>query len=442
MIQYDDKHFLIDLESNYTITINNELGNLVNFQETKEIPFQRWYPYREGYSYRIVDYFIERFGIKNKILDPFVGSGSSILAGRLHGLEVTGIDVNPLATFIAKVENRQYNENDLDSIYHYLDKLSEVQPDEKIRQSNFNLEDRYFNSEILQSLLQLKDYIKDIPNNKIQDLFYLAWLSILETLSYVKKEGNGLKYKTRKRYKNKYTEIPKEEWDKLHYPDDKYEFVRNSLFEKIDVFIKDISLHILEAPTADIIQGDCIEITESIDELFQLTIFSPPYVNFFDYFEIHKIELWMGDFVSSRKEFKDLKSLGLRSNGNVSSDTAIEYENPTVQYITDIISTKKLWSNKIPTVIEAYFDDMRKLLENLYNKTEEKGYVCIIVGNSAYAGTLVPTDLLLAEISESLGFTVEEIIVTRYLTTSSQQKKQLEEVEDFLRESIVVLRKE
>ena len=116
--------------------------------------------------------------------------------------------------------------------------------------------------------------------------------------------------------------------------------------------------------------------------------------------------------------------------------------NASVSHLTAIIETKKLWSKKIPTVIAGYFDDMELLLENLFLKTKNGGRVAIVVGNSAYAGIVIPSDLLIAEIGKKVGFEVEKIIVTRHLTTSSQQRKYLLDVMEFMRESIIILRKE
>lgn len=63
----------------------------------------------------------------------------------------------------------------------------------------------------------------------------------------------------------------------------------------------------------------------------------------------------------------------------------------------------------------------------------------IVVGNSAYTGVIIPVDVLIADIAKEIGFKVKRIFVTRHLTTSSQQKKDLEFLKKYLRESIVLL---
>ena len=37
------------------------------------------------------------------------------------------------------------------------------------------------------------------------------------------------------------------------------------------------------------------------------SLFSPPYVNCFDYFEVYKIELWFGDFINNYDQLRLLR---------------------------------------------------------------------------------------------------------------------------------------
>ncbi|EMW6090726.1 hypothetical protein AAFD67_002362 [Enterococcus faecalis] len=439
---YEDKNFLDSLEKRYEVIQDDSYSNLVHFQTTYDIPFQRWYSYREGYSYKLVEKIIKKYDIKGILLDPFMGSGSSILAGRLNHLKTYGIDVNPISLFISKVENRNYFTDDIQSIQVELSEFRQLERDTITRQTTFELASKYFNKDILQTLLQIKEHINSIDNSRIRDIFFLSWLSNIESVSNVKKEGNGLKYKNRRRMKSGYINIPIEEWEKNHFPKDKFTYVIDKIVSNIENIIEDIQNNTITTPEPTMLLGSSMEKVLEIPEEIELTIFSPPYVNFFDYFEIHKTELWLGDFIKNQDELKQLKRTGLRSNASASVSKSLENNNKSVSHLTAILETKKLWSNKIPTVISGYFDDMETLLHNLYTKTLIGGRVVIVVGNSAYAGVVVPSDLLIAEIGEKIGFKVEEIIVTRHLTTSSQQRKHLKDVMDFMRESIVILRKE
>jgi hypothetical protein len=131
----------------------------------------------------------------------------------------------------------------------------------------------------------------------------------------------------------------------------------------------------------------------------------------------------------------------LRSNTNAIANKPIDYYNPALEKIIKLFDPEKLWNAKIPSVVRGYFDDMHKLLQQLHSRTVKGGYVGIVVGNSAYAGIIVPTDVLISDIARQLGFEVEKIFITRHLTTSSQQKLQLKSLSHYLRESIILLRK-
>jgi DNA modification methylase len=84
---------------------------------------------------------------------------------------------------------------------------------------------------------------------------------------------------------------------------------------------------------------------------------------------------------------------------------------------------------------------MFTLLEDCYRVLEDEGFCSIIVSNSAYGGVIVPTDLILAEYAEKLGFEVEKIEIDRYIITSSQQYEATKENKQFLRESLICLKK-
>jgi hypothetical protein len=190
-----------------------------------------------------------------------------------------------------------------------------------------------------------------------------------------------------------------------------------------------------------VFNNNCLEFPEYIKDDFQLTFYSPPYCNCFDYFEIHKVELWLGGFVNNKKEFKELRNNGFRSNTNSLNGKEIKYNNESVESLIGLFDFEKLWSKRIPNVVRGYFDDTHTLLKSLFNQTVKNGYVGIVVGNSAYTGVIIPTDIIIADIAKSIGFEVKDIFITRHLTTSSQQKIALNPLKEFLRESIILLKK-
>ncbi len=136
-----------------------------------------------------------------------------------------------------------------------------------------------------------------------------------------------------------------------------------------------------------------------------------------------------------------MRNTGFRSNTNSLNHKLIIYKNEYLERLICLFDPTRLWNNKIPNVVRGYFDDMYTLLSKLYRQTVKKGFVGIVVGNSAYSGVIIPTDILIAEIAKEAGFKIKSVFVTRHLTTSSQQKQKLDYLKNYLRESIVVLEK-
>ncbi|MDI6734940.1 MAG: hypothetical protein QME42_01890 [bacterium] len=390
----------------------------------------------------MVNSFINELTITGNIFDPFAGSGTTLLASRTNGIGSFGIDVNPISVMVAKVENERYNIEDLKIFEKEIENIKNLVKSLKEYQTPFELADKVFNQEILQSLLQFKHHIKKIENQKVRNLHLVAWLSIIENVSNIKKEGNGIKYKNRKRTPMGYINIDKETWERQNFPIDKFGFVRNNLLRKLIVILTDLKFNYGECEKEPkIFNGSCLEFDRFFTDEIELTFFSPPYCNCFDYFEIHKVDLWLGDFVTDKKGFRKLRNTGFRSNTNSLNHKLIIYKNGYLERLISLFNPTKLWNNKIPNVVRGYFDDMYKLLSKIFQQTVKKGFVCIVVGNSAYSGVIIPTDVLIAEIAKEIGFSVKSIFVTRHLTTSSQQKQELEYLKDYLRESIVVLEK-
>lgn len=432
-----------ELERDLILSDARSLGNRVHFQNSPNTPVQRWFPYREGYSVDLVNKFIDELKIQGSVFDPFSGSGTTLLSSRLKSIPSIGIDVNPISVMVARAENEQYGDKDVVEFTAYYNELLRLERDSKKYSTNFDLANKVFNEEILQSLLQIREFIKRISNEKVGRLFFITWLAIIEGVSNVKKEGNGIKYKNRKRTPSGYINIDKEEWEKSVFPDDKFEFVKKKLTTKLIEIKDDIVFNF--GPSSEkpqIYHGDCLEFDQLFNEEIELTFFSPPYCNCFDYFEIHKVELWLGEFVTTKEEMKELRNGGFRSNTNSIKDKEIVYRNNSLEMLINLFDNDKLWSKRIPDVVRGYFDDMHTLLNKLFIRTNTGGYVSIVVGNSAYTGVIIPTDILIANIAREVGFIVENIFVTRHLTTSSQQKQKLEHLKDYLRESVILLRKE
>lgn len=425
---YSDKYEEIENRFNvvYPESLNATYTSLLNYSDDLNKPFQRWYRYKEGFSVELVQQLIKEYS-KHKngvILDPFSGSGSTLLAANHMGYSAVGFEVNPFSCFLSKCKLDQYKKEDIEQFKEaYENILTEaVNIDCKYKLPKLSISEKVFEDEIEKYFMTIGEQIDNYPQEKVKNLLKLGWLACLEPLCNYRKAGNGLKVK-------------------------KYVKPRNVTIEAARVMLleeyQNIYIDLLKrngVGDTTIYNESCLNMKQHIKgKSIEGIVFSPPYANCFDYTEIYKLELWFGKFVSEYSDLKKLRVNSLHShlNGDLSYDA--ELKSDILAELLAELQKKELWDKKIPKMLQLYYDDMFKVLEECYQVLDNKGFCCIVVGNSAYGGIVFPADLILAEYAEKMGFTVDKIEVDRYIITSSQQYEITKETGKYLRESVVCL---
>lgn len=424
--------FYQELEDSYNVIHPNydsaTYTSELNFSLEKDTSTQRWYRYKEGFSANLVKKLITKYNSWDDgyIIDPFLGSGTTILASNELGFNGIGCEVNPFSAFLAQCKLESYSNQEINEFDDALIELmSNLDSPCEYQLPLLSFADKVFNDDIEKVYFNIKQHIDTLGcNTKIKNLFKLALLSMIDEFAKYKKAGNGLKFKVENKIKNQTRE----------------RFLK-AFAEKCAIIKEDISKSTTHLNNI-IINKSCLETEDLLeDNSINGAIFSPPYANCFDYTEIYKLELWFGDFVKTYDDVKKLKKGSLCSH--LSSDLKPNFskESTTLKQVIDELKTKKTWDKKIPIMVDSYFQDMFKLIRILQKKIKSGGFCCIVVGNSAYSGVVVPTDLILAEYASNNGFSVEEIIVDRYIITSSQQYEMTKDKKKFIRESVVCLKK-
>ena len=416
------KEMLELLDSRYKIIEEARYSELVNFKTNTNIPKHRWFDYKQGYSAKFVESILnnETHSKDHYVLDPFAGVATTNVVAQSFGYKSIGFDTNPVATFAANVKTAHFTENEKKDIEGFIENFN---PKRTTDVPSSPLLERSFSKRMFDQLMSIKGFFESIGNRKIQSLLKLAYISIIEDCSNRVKDGNGIKIvRNKQEILNAYS----------YY------------IHKCRLMLKDIQ-ELNPATEATIMLGSMLR-----DEDFDLikdkevgiVIFSPPYANCFDYCEVYKLELWMGDFVSSYKDFRKYRAMALRSHVNSKFNHTIKNPNESVNLVSDLISCFNIWNRNIPDMIRGYFDDMNELFKRLYEVMIPNSKCFIVVANSGYKGIIVPTDLLLAEIANMVGLKPREIIYARRIRASSQQMHDLhEKYKRLMRESIIVLEK-
>jgi len=415
--KYKKKYIILinKLRKKYKINYNPGYSNLVNFKESKKLSVLNWFNYKQGYSSLLVDKILKENSAKkiNKILDPFCGVGTTNFVANKYKIKNCGLDINPVALLAAEVKNYSFNINEINIINNlinnFIPKKTKFTPRSKVLESSFD-------KRTFQNLLGIKGFWENISNKPVKKFFQLAYISIIETCSNKIKDGNGIKYAPNKKpIKNIY----------------------NFFIDKTKTMLKEIKLN---KKKSTFIEGSLLN--KKIPKDFDLVIFSPPYANCFDYFEVYKLEMWMGGFVENYSDFDKYRSRALRSHVNSKFDHTIKNYNKTVDTIAFLISSYNIWNKNIPDMVRGYFDDMNEIFRKLFYLMKKNSSCFVVVANSGYKGVLVPTDLLFCQISEKIGFKVKKITVARKMRASSQQLLDLKiNYQNMMRETILELKK-
>ena len=88
-----------------------EWRELATFVPNKTLPVYNWFYYKEGFAKQLVEKLIEMFKLKEEqtVLDPFCGSGTTLLVCKQHGINSIGLDVLPTAIFASSVKAKKYD---------------------------------------------------------------------------------------------------------------------------------------------------------------------------------------------------------------------------------------------------------------------------------------------------------------------------------------------
>jgi len=433
---------LNDLDACFNLGEDASYADMVHAQPNSGEPFQRWFRYREGFSPELITRAIAGLKIPcERVLDPFCGAGSTLVAAQHAQVASVGFDVNPIVALVARTKTHNYSSDDISRINASITELERISESmTSASRPALSILEKVFREDVLQALLTARHVIDILEDGRAKDFLLTGWLSILEGVSNTFKEGNGIKYRNRRRTPTGYITVP---WAEVPgFGVEGWQLVKERLTAQYRTMLTDVVAD-SRLPTPTVEEESSVTGVHKLSrESISLCIFSPPYCNNFNYMKIFKIELWMSGLVSSYADIRKINQRALRSHVEMKIDVPNDSGLPRqLQTLVDMIDRKQLWNSKIPETIFAYFIDMRELLRGVFESLEPGGECHVIVGNSAYAGVIIPTDVLLAQIAENLGFTVERLIVARHLTTSSQQRRSLNDLLGFLRETVVVLKK-
>ncbi|MDA8187438.1 MAG: hypothetical protein M0T85_04785 [Dehalococcoidales bacterium] len=424
------------LEARYQPLMREDLrlGKLVTYVSNKSEPVFGWFRYKEGFSRYLVDQILQKewqLPQEHLVFDPFAGCGTTLLACQYMGYPALGIDIMPIAIFIAKVKLAHFA-YDIPALEKATEQLlsREYTPTGK-SWPKVQIVDLAFSREVQDKLLFYRDRIQEFDDHLVRDFLMLALLASVEEASATSKDGQFLRIVDR--------------------PPKALEFVLAANLNRMlgDLRSERLGTTQLEEKAKAIISlGDARRLPGELSVhqgRVSGVVTSPPYLNRYDYSRTYALELCLmygEDGNPCVRDFDDLKSLRhslLRSHIESKPAPTNLVQVPAIREVLNALRLKRLNNARIPIMIEGYFEDMNLVLEGLSRMLMPGGRVALVVANARFEGEMVPTDLILSEIAASHGLETTEIRITRYKGNSSQQMGRYGRVP--VRESIVFWQK-
>ena len=386
------------------------------FQQCKVEPLHNWYPYLEGFGPDFVQsVFANYLPSAKRIIDPFVGSGTTPLVLSSIGVACGYCEANPVLRYVTRIKTTVAGLSDTDRAslavrirvlaQDLADRVKRTKKDEDLA-SNYHScfgKSVFFSEPVFELVLRLRALTDDLHDGDsfLADALFLATMSKIVICSQLKRAGD-VRFKTEKELLKAPTSIIAE------------------IREQLELMSLDCLRSQLSPVRASLLASDArtLEMIPSFHADGVIT--SPPYLNGTNYIRNTKLELWFSRFLKSSADLRTFRDAVVTAGINdVAGDQ--DYK-PVTESVGAIIAEleKDAYDQRIPRMVAAYFTDMAKVFRGLHRQTTPNAVVCVDIGDSRYGGVHVPTHSLLGDVAQTVGFNLVESVKLRTRLSKDQ----------------------
>ena len=358
----------------------------LGFQPAKTIPeIPRWF---------LQVYASPRF----TILDPFSGSGTTLIEGLRYKASVYWLDYHPLSRLICRVKTSPF------SVFEVMERAYEVLRESRKQKHapetiQFTNKDFWFQKPVQDGLEILREQIL----NSKPVVRSVLWLAFATTVRKVSNMNDGMLLAARRPH---IKEIP------IHTQADVFKYFKSSL-DKTIAALAEWQFHVDDAAgrTLELPVDDARDLKGSWT--CDAIVTSPPYINAIDYVWASKFELhWLGliksdinrlDLYAREIGTERIPSSEYRQLGRIGHDYVD-------QLIENIYTAKQYKAtgkqNQLRArVVYRYFKDMKQHFSSAYPRLRPGGFYCFSIGDiSRICGVDIPVASILSELACEVGF--------------------------------------
>jgi hypothetical protein len=354
-------------------------------------------------------------GVEHKVLDPFSGANTTVIECMKEGIDCVGVDVNPVFVKVGQAEidwgldvdrlEERYRELkfQFERTVSSVDALALQLFCEKynVQIPKITRPEKWWRDDVLKRLLLIKKFVGQIDDDRERRFFSVGLLSKVVDLANVNRSHPTLTFCDRS--------------------DDSIN-VGVEVFSKYEVMIDDLkdAQKIKKPGRSQIVEGDSTKICDLAltFKKFDRVFTSPPYPNRYSYVWETRPQLYFGDIFDKPCQAADLdiKTIG-GTWGKATSNLAkgiVEPEDINVAKILESVCSEiRLKDNLMANYVMTYFNLLYLQIKSLREVLNEGAQCCYVVGNSRIKDVEVYTDILLADLFVSLGYSVPKIVRVR-----------------------------
>lgn len=398
--------------------------------------------YRGKFNPQIVRAIGNILHIKNSswILDPFCGSGTTLLESVHCGWNAIGVDLNPLGVYISQAKIATMNiptdilRSDTELLKERLikkyKKVSYSKPfikndiekiidgDYKNYLFDYDYLSKWFKESVLIQLVSILQEIDNVDTKQMKHVFRVFLSDILRRVSL--QDERDLRIRRKKNPPENESVIPK--------------FIDN-LSLKVNQIIS--AKHYLKENKTyqEAFLGDSRSCSTLMQEKmqnnnirFNAAITSPPYATALPYIDTHRLSLvFLGlreskEIMNTQKSLIGSREINRKVKEELENDMLINKHNLPSDCISFCLKLKQALNTETdgfrrqnkPALIYKYLTDMDLMFEQVYRLLKKNSYFALVIGrNTTKIGGedyIIDTPKLLASIAKTNKFTIKEMI--------------------------------